>query len=108
MDEFYHDRDTTKGSYFLFVIVQVIMLLIVYAFVYTAFVAVGLAIAKYHITPMAYLPVTVILFGYPIILYKTRLSFKRGHPLVATGSMVGWAGIFIVLLYLFLAYLTHT
>ena len=103
--KYYDDKTNTKGAYLLFVALQVVLLLVVYAFVYTALVATQLAIAKYHLTFMAYLPVVFVLFGYPVVLYKTRRIFRGGNRLAATGWMLGWAALFIVLLYLFLAQL---
>ncbi len=102
---YYSDVENTKGAYFLFVGLQIILLLVVYAFVYTSLVAVKLAIAKYHLTAMAYLPVVFVLFGYPVVLYKTRLMFRRDKRLRATGWMLGWGAVFIVFLYTFVVQL---
>ena len=102
---YYSDAENAKGAYFLFVGLQVVLLLVVYAFVYTSLVAVKLAIAKYHLPVMAYLPVVFVLFGYPVVLYKTRLMFRKEKRLRATGWMLGWAAVFIVFLYAFVVQL---
>jgi len=81
------------------------MLLIVYGFVYTSFVAVKLAIAKYSLTFMAYMPVVLALITYPVVLYKTRKMFQQGKMLRAVGWMMGWASLIIVLLYAHLSQL---
>ena len=103
---YYSDDTNAKGTYLLFIVFQVVVLLIVYAFVYTALVATKLAIAKYHLTVMAYLPVLFALFGYPVVLYQTRKQFRTGHRLRAVGLVLSWAAVLIVMLYLFLAQLT--
>jgi len=103
--QYYNDEHNKKGSYLIFVVVQVILLLVVYSFVYTALVAVKLAIAKYHLTAMAYLPVVFAMFIYPVVLYKTRLMFQKSRPLRAVAWMLGWAALLIVLMYAFLAQL---
>ncbi len=105
--QYYDDKTNAKGAYFLFVGVQVLLLLIVYGFVYTALVAVKLAIAKYHLTAMAYLPVVFAMFAYPVVLYKTRKMFQKQRRLLATGWMLAWAAVLIVMLYAFLAQLVN-
>jgi len=81
------------------------MLLIVYGFVYTSFVAVKLATVKYGLTFMAYLPEVLALVAYPVVLYQTRKMFQQGKMLRAVGWMMGWASLIIVLLYLHLSQL---
>ena len=103
--KYYDDKTNAKGVYLFFVALQVVLLLVVYSFVYTALVATQLAIGKYHLTFMTYLPVLFVMFGYPVVLYKTRRMFRGGNRLAATGWMLGWAALFIVLMYLFLAQL---
>ncbi len=104
--KYYNDETNAKGSYLIFVVFQVLLLLTVYGFVYTSLVAVGLAIQKYHLTAMAYMPVVFVMFAYPVVLYKTRRMFRKHKRLRATGWMLGWAAFFIVVLYAFLAQLT--
>ena len=101
--KYYDDKTNAKGAYLLFIIVQVVLLLIVYGFVYSALVAVKLAIQKYHLTMMAYMPVVFVMFAYPVVLYKTRKIFRCGDRISAIGWMLGWAALFIVVLYVFLA-----
>jgi len=103
--QYYNDAQNAKGVYFAFVMLQVFMLLIVYGFVYTSLVGAKLAIAKYHLTAMAYLPVVFVMFAYPVVLYKTRRMFRKNKRLRATGWMLGWAAVAIVFLYAFLSQL---
>lgn len=103
--KYYDDKTNAKGAYFIFVAVQVVLLLVVYGFVYTALVAVKLAIAKYHLTAMAYLPVVFAMFAYPVVLYKTRIQFRKSRQMRAVAWMLGWAALLIVLLYLFISQL---
>ena len=103
--QYYNDESNRKGSYLIFVAVQVVLLLVVYSFVYTALVAVKLAIAKYHLTAMAYLPVVFAMFIHPVVLYKTRKMFQKKRPLRAVAWMLGWAALLIVMMYAFLAQL---
>lgn len=103
--QYYNDEQNAKGAYLIFVVLQVFLLLIVYGFVYTSLVAVKLAVAKYHLTSMAYLPVVFVMFAYPVVLYKTRRMFREDKRLRATGWMLGWAAVAIVFLYAFLSQL---
>jgi len=102
---YYNDEQNVKGAYLVFVVLQVFLLLIVYSFVYTSFVGAKLAIAKYHLTLMAYLPVVFVMFAYPVVLYKTRRMFRENKRLRAMGWMLGWAAVAIVFLYAFLSQL---
>ncbi|BAF71121.1 hypothetical protein [Sulfurovum sp. NBC37-1] len=103
--QYYNDEQNAKGVYFAFVMLQVFMLLIVYSFVYTSLVGAKLAIVKYHLTSIAYLPVVFVMFAYPMVLYKTRRMFREHKRLRATGWMLGWAVVAIVFLYAFLSQL---
>jgi len=102
---YYNDEQNKKAGQALFYIIQMFMLLIVYGFVYTSFVAVKLAAAKYNLTFMAYLPEVLALVAYPVMLYKTRKMFQQGKMLRAVGWMLGWASLIIVLLYAHLSQL---
>ncbi|UFH59432.1 hypothetical protein [Sulfurovum mangrovi] len=102
----YDDAMTKRGLYLYFVIFQSVMLLIVYAFVYTSFVAVRLAVEKYDLTFMAYLPAVLALVGYPIVLYKTRKQFRNNKTLRAVMWVMSWASVIIVGLYWHLSHIT--
>ena len=102
---YYNDEQNKKAGQVFFYIVQMFMLLIVYGFVYTSFVAVKLAAAKYNLTFMAYLPEVLALVAYPVVLYKTRKMFQQGKMLRAVGWVMGWASLIIVLLYTHLSQL---
>ncbi len=103
--QYYNDEQNKKASQVLFYIVQMFMLLIVYGFVYTSFVGVKLAAAKYNLTFMVYLPEVLALIAYPVVLYKTRKMFWHGKMLRAVGWVIGWASVIIVFLYLHLSQL---
>jgi len=103
--QYYNDEQNKKASQVLFYIVQMFMLLIVYGFVYTSFVGVKLAAAKYNLTFMVYLPEVLALVAYPVVLYKTRKIFQQGKMLRAVGWVTGWASVIIVFLYLHLSQL---
>jgi hypothetical protein len=102
----YDDITIKKGLYLYFVVFQVFMLLIVYAFVYTSFVAARLAITKYDLTFMVYLPAFMALVGYPIALYKTRKQFQQNKMLRAVMWVLSWASVIIVGLYWHLSHIT--
>jgi hypothetical protein len=103
--QYYSDEQNTKGTYLVFVTIQVFMLLIVYGFIYTSLIAVKLAIAEYHLTFMAYMPVIIALVAYPVVLYRSRAMFKKNKRLRAIGWVLGWASVIIVALYAFLSQL---
>ena len=103
--KYYSDNDNRAGSNVLFMIFQMFMLLIVYGFVYTSFVAVKLAIVKYDLTVMTYLPECIAFVAYAVVLYKTRAMFRQGKRLRATAWVMGWASVIIVFLYAHLSQL---
>ena len=103
--QYYNDKDNQAGANVMFMFLQIFMLLIVYGFVYTSFVAVKLAIAKYDLTVMTYLPEFIALVVYPVVLYKTRGMFRQGKRLRAVAWVMGWASVIIVFLYLHLSQL---
>ena len=103
--QYYSDNQNMKGTYLLFIVLQISMLLIVYGVAYTSLVAVKLAIAEYHITFMAYMPVVLVMVIYPVVLYKTREMFRKNKRLRAIGWIMGWASVIIVVLYAFLSQL---
>jgi len=104
--QYYDDKQNQKAAQLLFYLIQGVMLLIVYSLVYTSFVAVGLAVKKYGLTFMVYMPVVLALVAYPVVLYRTRKMFQSGRMLRATAWMMGWALLIIVLLYAYLSQLT--
>jgi len=103
--KYYNDNDNQAGSNVLFMIFQIFMLLIVYGFVYTSFIAVKLAIAKYDLTVMTYLPELISFIVYPVVLYKTRQMFRQAKRLRAAAWVMGWAAVIIVFLYAHLSQL---
>ena len=104
----YYDEKRNKiAGEILFLCAQVVLLLITFGFIYTAFAAVKLAIAKYQLTFMAYFPVVLALVVYPAVLYKSRKMFRQGRMLRAFAWMTGMASLIIVLLYLYLSQLVQ-
>ncbi len=103
--KYYNDKDNQTGANVMFMLLQMFMILIVYGFVYTSFIAVKLAIAKYDLTVMTYLPEFISLVAYPVVLYKTRRMFRQGKRLRAVAWMMGWASVIIVFLYAHLSQL---
>jgi hypothetical protein len=104
--QYYNDTENQKAAGVLFFLLQVVLLLIVYGFVYTSFVAVKLASEKYSLTFMAYMPVVLALVAYPAVLHAGRKMFRQSKMLRAVGWMTGWASLIIVLLYAYLSQLT--
>ena len=102
----YDDIANAKGVYVLFMILQIGMLLIVYSFVYTSFIAIKLASEKFGLTFMAYMPAVLALIGYPVVLYKTRKIFLQEKRIRAVGWVMGWASVVIVGLYFHLSKIT--
>ena len=103
--QYYSNKDNQTGANVMFMLLQMFMLLIVYGFVYTAFVAVKLVIVKYDLTVMTYLPEFIALVAYPVVLYKTRGVFRQGRRLRAVAWVMGWASVIIVSLYLHISQL---
>jgi len=90
----------------IFMIVQMMVLLVVYIFVYTSFKAVQYAIEKFDISPVMYFPVFAAMVIFPILLYKYRQMFNAGKMLVATVWTMGTASLTIVLLYAYIVQVT--
>jgi len=103
--QYYNDKDNQAGANVMFLFLQMFMILIVYGFVYTSFIAVKLAVAKYDLTMMTYLPEVIALIVYPVVLYKSRQTFKQDKRLRATAWVMGWASVIIVFLYAHLSQL---
>ena len=103
--QYYNDKDNQAGANVIFMFLQMFMILIVYSFVYTSFIAVKLAVAKYDLTIMTYLPEVISLIVYPVVLYKSRQTFKQDKKLRATAWVMGWASVIIVFLYAHLSQL---
>jgi len=97
--QYYNDKDNQTGANLMFLFLQIFMILIVYGFVYTSFIVVKLAVAKYGLTIMTYFPEVISLIVYPVVLYKSRQMFKKNKRLRATAWVMGWASVIIVFLY---------
>ena len=104
--EYYNDKTNQAGAKVIFMIAQMIVLSIVYIFVYTSFLAVQYAIAKYGISPVMYFPVVLALVVFPVLLYKYRQMFNAGRMLIASTWMMATASLTIVLLYVYIAQIT--
>ncbi|HHO65460.1 MAG TPA: hypothetical protein ENJ71_02945 [Epsilonproteobacteria bacterium] len=104
----YNDKSNEAGSNVLFMLFQMFMILTVYGFVYTSMVAVKIAVAKYDLTVMTYLPEFIATLGYPVVMFKTLKIFKSGKRLRAVAWMMAWASVIIVALYAHLSQLIGT
>jgi hypothetical protein len=102
----YDDKQNQSGMRVIFMIVQMIVLLVVYIFVYTSFKAVQYAIEKFDISSVMYFPVFAAMVIFPILLYKYRQIFNAGKMLVATVWTMGTASLTIVLLYAYIVQVT--
>ncbi len=102
----YNDKSNQSGMKILFMLAQMLVLLIVYIFVYTSFLAVGYTIEKFDASPIMYFPVFAALVTFPILLYKYRQMFNAGKMLFAMTWMMATASITIVLLYVYISQIT--
>lgn len=102
----YDDEENARALYRLFIFFQYLMVLIVYTLAYTAWVAVSVQVAKNGLTVMAYLPVMLVVIGFPIALYKTRKRFHSEKRLSAVAWVMGWASVMVVGLYYHVSKLT--
>jgi len=100
--EYYNDKVNESAAKVLFMLFQMVMILIVYGFVYTAFLGVKLAIEKYGLNALAYVPEIFATLLYPVVLYRTRSIFNKGGRLRAVAWCMGWASVIIVALYVHL------
>ena len=103
--QYYNDKSNDNAAKLFFVFFQMFMVLVVYGFVYTSFLAVKMAIAKYDLTFMTYLPEFIALIVYPVVIFRTLKMFKAGKRLRAVAWMMGWASVIIVFLYAHLSQL---
>lgn len=106
--QYYNDKSNDAGANVLFMFFQMLMILTVYGFVYTSLVAVKMAVAKYDLTVMTYLPELMATLAYPVVMFKTLKMFKKGKRLRAVAWMMAWASVIIVALYVHLSKLIVT
>ena len=97
--KYYSDQSNDTAANVLFMFFQIFILLIVYGFVYTSFVAVKMAIANYGLTFMTYLPEVVVLVCYPVVMFRTMKAFKQGKRLRSIAWILSCAAVSIVFLY---------
>ena len=97
--QYYNDKSNENALNVFFVFFQMFMILIVYAFVYTSFIAVKMTIVQKGLTFMTALPEVIALIAYPVVMYKTRNMFKSGKRVRAVAWLMGWASVIIVFLY---------
>jgi hypothetical protein len=100
--QYYNDKSNEAAANLLFMLFQMVLLLIVYGFVYTAFIGVKLAIAKYGMSMMTYLPEVIALVLYPVVLHRTRKMFRAKKRLRAVAWVLAWASVIIVALFIHL------
>ena len=106
--QYYNDKSNDNAAKVLFLFFQMLMTLVVYGFVYPSFVAVNMAVVKYDLTFMTYLPEVISLLGYPVVAWKALKMFKQEKRLRAIVWMVAWASVIIVALYAHLSQLIVT
>lgn len=104
--QYYNDKENQAGAKILFMFLQMIVLVIVCIFIYTAFLAVGFTIDKNGMSQWMYFPVVMALVIFPVSLYRYRQMFNTGHWLLAISWVMGTASLTIVLLYAYIAQLT--
>ena len=104
--QYYNDRSNEAAANLFFMFFQMIMLLIVYGFVYTAFIGVRLAMEKYGLSSVVFFPELAALILYPVVLHRTRRMFKAKKRLRAVAWCMAWASFIIVVLYVHLDRLT--
>jgi len=100
--ELYNDESNNKGINIIFLLAQITVLVMVYIFIYTIFLAVGFTIEKYNLSLIRYFPVFLAFVFFPILLYRYRLMFKAGKRMIATTWMMGTASLTISLLYAYM------
>jgi len=103
---YYDDKQNQTAMKIIFMLAQMGVLVVVYIFVYTSFLAVGFAIEKHAASPVIYFPVFMALVIFPVLLYKYRQMFNAGDMLVAVTWMMGTASLTILLLYVYIAEIT--
>jgi len=106
--QYYNDKSNESAANVFFMFFQIFMLLTVYSFIYTSMVAVKMAVAKYDLTLMTYLPEFMATVGYPVLMFKMLKLFKSGKRLRAVAWMMAWASVIIVALYAHLSQLIVT
>lgn len=102
----YDDKSNLAGMKIIFMVAQMFILLVVYAIIYTSFLAIQYAVNLYGVSQIMYFPVFVALVIFPILLYKYRQMFNAGNMLVATVWTMGAASLVIILLYVYVAQVT--
>jgi len=100
--KYYNDETNRAGMKLLFMAVQMAVILIVFAFIYTALVAIRLAVAQQGLSALMYLPVLFVLLVFPFLLYRYRRWFNAGRMLYAYSWTLASASLIIVLLYLYI------
>ena len=99
--EIYKDYQARANTIYMFV--QMLVLGMVYLVVYVSYLSVGIAIEQNGVSVVMYVPVFMVFITFPILLYKSRLTFQSGKMMVATLWMMGSASMSMLLLYVFLA-----
>jgi hypothetical protein len=102
----YNDEENHSGMKVIFTMVQMMVLLVVFTFVYYSYLAVGFAMREYGVSVLMYFPVLVALIVFPVLLYKYRQMFNTGKMMVAFTWTMGVASLTIVLLYVYIDQIT--
>ena len=106
--EHFDDKRNHAAAMFFFMLFQIFMVLTVYAFAYSALVAVRMAIEKFALTTMVYLPEVIAVTVYAFVVFKTLKMFKTGKRLRAIAWMMAWASVIIVSIYVHLSQIIPT
>jgi len=102
--EIYKDYQARANIIYMFA--QLLVLAMVYLVVYISYLSVGIAIENNGVSVAMYVPILMVFITFPILLYKSRLTFQSGKMMVATLWMMGSASMSMLLLYVFLALIT--
>ncbi len=98
----YDDRQNRSGLKLLFMLVQMIVVMVVFAFLYMSFAAIKLGVQYEGVSEIMYLPLFGVLFLFPVLLYRYRTWFNAGRMLYAYSWTMASASIIIVMLYAYI------
>ena len=101
--QIYDDKKNEAGMKILFMLLQMIFLLLVYAIVYTSYIVVGLTIVEKGGTAKMYIPVGLAMIIFPYLLYMYRKMFIRGRMLAASIWTISISSLTVALLYFYIA-----
>jgi len=93
----YSDKENAKGVYIIFAVVQIVLLAMMYAIVYAAFIATKLSVEKFGLNEVtAFAPTIIVFIAIPVLLYRTRKIFLQGRMMEAILWMMALLSVFLV------------